>query len=409
MFKPHPITSPTAIDAAREAGAFSLWEEGIYGEGVTVAVLDSGMNEDGVLRGSIAWRVDLTGEDDAADYLGHGTKMGQQVVTFAPKAQIVSVKVLDKNGLVTRERLIEGLEFCAERHPDINVVNISLGIRRRFSRWTWCTSDRPCSLCSKTNEVVASGLIVVAAAGNRGRAFLEPRQDTLTCPGNSKGAFTVAAAIRGSNQESSLLKRISPLTYYKRGGLEVGTSFAAAAVSGGIALLLSAIPTLMLEEIEEASKLTATRTNDSRIPDAGHGNWYRTYKLTRHLRDGKPFDLDRSYSCYQNGLVLREAGDNLGSLNAFREATEYSPTGQVLHNELGLAYLKEGMDKEALESFQEAVRLHWPSAIPYENLGLALERLGRKDEALRCYESALHLDPKRHQAVLRIWHLMQDN
>lgn len=409
MPDPSPDTSMTVIGSAQHEGAFSLWEKEIYGESVTVAVLDSGMNEDGILSGHLAWRVDLTGEDDVRDSLGHGTHMGQHILWYAPKARIASVKVVDKNGLVTREGVARGLEYCAEQYPEIRVVNVSLGIRRRLSRWVWCTLDRPCTLCSKVNEVAASGLIVVAAAGNRSTLLPKSEQDTVTCPGNAEHAFTVGAVEHNSSSRhrSNWLRKIAPSVYYRRTGTEAGTSLSTASSSGGMALLLSAIPDVQPEEIREASRITATGLVGPNPYGTGMANWYGTYKLIRHKRNGRLFDVDRSFHHYQAGLSLRESGDNRGSINEFRQAVEFSPTGQVLHNELGLAYLREGMNQQAVEWFQEAVRLYFPSAIPHDNLGLALYRLNQKDKALRHFEIALRIDPRLKQAVLHIWHLMQ--
>jgi len=59
MFEATRPPPTNIIASARDEGAFSLWEKGIYGEGITVAVLDSGVNEEGVVGKQLAWRVDL--------------------------------------------------------------------------------------------------------------------------------------------------------------------------------------------------------------------------------------------------------------------------------------------------------------------------------------------------------------
>lgn len=409
MFEATRPPPTNTIASARDEGAFSLWEKGIYGEGITVAVLDSGVNEEGVVGEQLAWRVDLTGETQLGDLSGHGTQMSEFILGYAPKAKIVSVRVVDKDGLVTRDALVRGLEFCAEHYPEIRVVNVSLGIIHRFASWTWCTMEKPCSLCSKTNEVVASGLIVVAAAGNRKISLPRLSHDTLKCPGNAKDAYTVGAVGRSpKNRRGKILRKILPSFYYRSESSHTGTSVAAAFSSGGMALLLSAIDDLSMSEIREALDITATPLiGDPRATGTGQVHFYRGYKLLLHKRAGKLLDPELAYYHFLTGLGLRQAGNTRKSLSEFQRAIALEPTNQLFHNELGLAYLDGHMLWRALESFREAVRTGWQSAIPHDNLGLTLERLGRKEEALKHYEVALQLDPWLQQAAFHIWHLMQ--
>lgn len=404
-------TPTNVIHNAHSEGAFPFWEKGIHGEGVTVAVLDTGVNEVGVVGGQLARRVDLTGEEYLGDLSGHGTQMSQFILGYAPKAKIVSVRVVDKAGTVDRDTLIRGLDFCASHYPEIRVVNISLGILRRFGPWAWCTEEKPCRLCAKANEVASTGLIVIAAAGNRKMLRL-PRlsSDTVNCPGNAKEVFTVGATGKAITKRSGRLLRIlSPSVYYKGGSGHSGTSVSAAHSSGGIALLLSDIDNLTLREIKNALIATATPLlGEPKGTGGGRIHFYRGYKLLTHRRAGKSFDPVIADRHYLKGVILRQAGDERASLDEFRKAVEFSPTNVVFHNELGVAYLHGHMVWRALEHFREAVRINWWSAIPHGNLGIALERLGRKAEALKHYEMALELDPELAQPAFDIWHLMQD-
>ncbi|MEW6659564.1 MAG: S8 family serine peptidase [Thermodesulfobacteriota bacterium] len=331
MLKSWGPPAKSQLELAREVGISALWEKGIHGEGITVAVLDSGVNEE-VLGVRLAWKIDLTSDNNPRDLLGHGTEMSKFILGYADRAQIGSIKVIDKCGLVTREVLIRALECCVERYPEIRVINISAGIRRRFWRWCWCTHDKPCNLCAMVNEVADLGLIVVAAAGNLG-----PGIDTLTCPGNAAGAYTIGASGKfPTSNWGRILEKYFPWLYYRLGEGSTGTSVSAALVSGALAILLSGLPDLKFNEIKEAIGITATLLQDG----VREGHYYRAYKLLQHKRLGKPFDPDRAKKHYETGLQRRSNGEDKESIEEFEKAVELAPTSFIFYNELGLAYLR---------------------------------------------------------------------
>lgn len=391
---------PTSqLEVARDVGVTALWEKGIHGEGITVAVLDSGVNEE-VLGDRLAWKMDLTSDNNPKDFLGHGTEMSKFILGYAGRSQIGSIKVIDKCGLVTREVLIRALECCVERYPEIRVINLSVGIRRRFWRWCWCTHDKPCDLCAMVNEVADLGLIVVAAAGNLG-----PGIDTLTCPGMAVGACSVgASAKRPANKWGRLLEKTIPWLYYRLPGEgHTGTSVSAACTSGGMALLLSALPNLKSREIEEATRITATQLQDGALET----HYYRAYKLLQHKRSGKPFDPDRATQHAERGLYLRAQEEHKESVGEFEKAVELAPTSSDFYGELGIAYLQINDLENALAALQESVRLHWKSAISHNNLGAVLERMGQLNEAFRQYNLAVQMDPECEEAATNIGRLTQ--
>jgi subtilisin family serine protease len=121
----------------------------LTGEGVDVAVLDSGVEEKHPdLRGSIVAercfgttvcrggvRV-LRGPGSAADDNGHGTNVAGIVtsdgtvapVGVAPGAGLVAVKVLDaQNRFASTSDIVSELDWVATARPDVRVVNMSLG------------------------------------------------------------------------------------------------------------------------------------------------------------------------------------------------------------------------------------------------------------------------------------------
>ena len=144
------------------------------GDGVTVAVLDTGVTRSADLGDRVIARVDLSSELDGYDRYGHGTHMnglvagdggasGGRWTGAAPGASIVSVKVAGWNGATDVSMVLAGLEWIAahrERYG-IRVVNLSYGTD---SSQKW--SEDPLNLA--VERLWRAGVVVVAGAGNRG-------------------------------------------------------------------------------------------------------------------------------------------------------------------------------------------------------------------------------------------------
>jgi subtilisin family serine protease len=122
---------------------------GATGRGVTVCVLDSGVERDhprvGVVAGAVAIDVDDEGfpvavEDLEGDVAGHGTACAGIVRALAPDAELYSVRVL--GGLTgAGQILVAGLEWAVGQGFD--VINISLSTtRREFAEKLWQVADR---------------------------------------------------------------------------------------------------------------------------------------------------------------------------------------------------------------------------------------------------------------------------
>lgn len=125
---------------------------------------------------------------------------------MAPQAKIVSLKVLDDKGAGKASTLIAALMYINEvnsygRHLLIHGVNISAGYPFK-PEWFAC-GESP--LCVEVNRLVASGVVVVVAAGNTGHAIstgvngrtsTAGQQVTINDPGNADLAITVGATHR---------------------------------------------------------------------------------------------------------------------------------------------------------------------------------------------------------------------
>jgi serine protease AprX len=158
---------------------------GVTGRGVTVAVIDTGVDNRGDLAGRVVGAADFSGENAPyTDSFGHGTFVagliagtgqasGGAVKGVAPDANIFSVKIAGRDGSTDLFRLLAALEFVAV-HKDafgIRVLNLSLG-----------TDSTQSYLVDPLNFAVErvwnSGIAVVVAAGNNGK-ILKPADDPL--------------------------------------------------------------------------------------------------------------------------------------------------------------------------------------------------------------------------------------
>jgi serine protease AprX len=178
------------------------------GRGVGVAVIDTGIDGDlpDFADGNGSSRVVasvVTNPDaaTAADTYGHGTHVAGIIagdgnwrgpddlaagkyVGIAPRANLVAIKASDDAGRGTILDAIYGLQFAVDHQADYNirVVNLSLSS-------TSAESYRTDPLDAAVESAYFHGILVVAAAGNRG----DVNDATSYSPGNDPFALSVGA------------------------------------------------------------------------------------------------------------------------------------------------------------------------------------------------------------------------
>ncbi|MFK5690926.1 S8 family serine peptidase [Ornithinimicrobium sp. LYQ92] len=280
-----------------QIGAPVAWEQGYDGSGVTVAVLDTGIDEQHPdLAGQVVASENFTDADTTNDNWGHGTHVAATVagtgaasdgrsVGVAPGASLLNGKVLDDFGNGTTSGLIEGMEWAAEQGAD--VVNMSLGVRGLYTDGT-----DPASMA--VNALVEEhGTLFVIAAGNDG-----PGEGTVTSPGTADLALTVGAVDR--NEDIAYFSSRGPrfgdnavkpeitgpgvdIVAARATGTSAGfpidehytamsgTSMAAPHVAGAAALLAQARPELTGMELRAMLVGTAVPNEDLRVLDQGAG------------------------------------------------------------------------------------------------------------------------------------------
>ncbi|MFI6095227.1 S8 family peptidase [Lentzea sp. NPDC051213] len=171
--------------SAAQVGAPQAWEKGFTGSGVTVAVLDTGVDETHPdLAGAVVESKNFSSSDTTDDRLGHGTHVAATVTGggkyqgIAPDSKIINGKVMADNGTGTESDIIAGMEWAAAK---AQVINMSLG-----SSLPDDGSD-PMSLA--VNALTEqTGALFVVAAGNSGT--------TIGSPASADAALTVGAVDR---------------------------------------------------------------------------------------------------------------------------------------------------------------------------------------------------------------------
>jgi serine protease AprX len=207
---------------------------GYTGAGVGVAVIDSGIaNWHDDLSGAsglsqpygaqrVAAFVDfVNGQTQPYDDNGHGTHVSGIIAGngfdsrgeragIAPSASLVSLKVLDANGVGTIGNMIAALNWVAANHTaySIRVVNMSVGARITESYWT-----DPLTLATKA--LVDRGVVVVGAAGNFGKnAQGNLQYGGITAPANAPWVLTVGA----SSTQGTLTRNDDIMASYSSAG-----------------------------------------------------------------------------------------------------------------------------------------------------------------------------------------------
>jgi len=202
----HDRKITTLLDRASAAvNADVLKDNGLTGEGVTIAVIDTGIHPHGDLQDRIIGFADfVNGKNDAYDDNGHGTHCAGdaagngllsdgQYQGPAPKANLVGVKVLNKTGSGSLSTVIEGIEWCIQHQSEynINILSLSLG-----SDAIEPAEDDP--VVSAVETAWDNGMVVCVAAGNSG-----PTEQTIGSPGISPKVITVGAADDNNTVERS--------------------------------------------------------------------------------------------------------------------------------------------------------------------------------------------------------------
>ena len=172
--------------------------QGINGEGIKIAVIDTGVDftHPDLLgwgeNGKVIGGYNFVNEGELPmDTNGHGTQVAGVIAAdgqaqgVAPKAKILAYKVSEDGEGVSSELIVRAINKAVEDGADI--INISLGVNKTNSK-----IDRA------VDHALEREIFVVTAAGNDG-----PELKTIGSPGRNVGSVTVGATY--NNLTSSLI------------------------------------------------------------------------------------------------------------------------------------------------------------------------------------------------------------
>lgn len=191
----------------------------------TVAVIDTGAD---CTHPLLAGRVSARSYDfanataDITDVNGHGTATAGLVADLTPEeVDVMVLRVYDDDNLSKPSRVLTALEYALENGA--SVVNISLG-------WPNAIAKGYTFLNTVLARAYASGVVVVAAAGNRTQSNPDANADDVY-PANQAAVLTVTSVDRSRMFDTS----------YSASGACVdlcapGTNIVAAAIGGGYAV-----------------------------------------------------------------------------------------------------------------------------------------------------------------------------
>lgn len=266
--------------------ASAAYGQGIFGQGILVAVLDTGIYPHDALRGRITgFRDYVRQRSQPYDDNGHGTHIsgiigagGKGVVHgVAPGCNLWGCKVLDKNGNGKIQDACQAVEDIVSYNRNhgrkIRIINISVGMLEKVQ------PELQKRLLVSVEEAWDRGIVVLAAAGNNG-----PAENTVTSPGISRKIITVGSLDPGKQSVQSVYSGRGPtkdcivkpeilmpgtdiLSCGNRPGSYVrksGTSMAVPVLSGMIALLLCKYPFLTPNEVKLQLYRSADRTGMDR-------------------------------------------------------------------------------------------------------------------------------------------------
>jgi hypothetical protein len=299
------VTVPTPPNAEAQAGAVGFgrnaldWlgvehDNSTWGKGVTVAILDSGVNDHIALNrgnGRIT-TIALTELGEGDTQLGHGTAVasiisGDHPLTpgVAPAIDLLlSIRITDAEGTSNSFTLAEGILRAADSGAD--VINISMGSYGNSSL-----------VANAVRYAQEKGAVIVASSGNAGI-------EAIAYPAGYEGVIAVGA-VEGNGEHLNFSNSGDNLDI-SAPGFQVnaawgekmltsfsGTSASAPFVSGAIAAAMSENPNM---SAQQAADLVLSVTNDAGYPgdDPAYGSGILA--LDRVMENGTPGIYDAAIS-----------------------------------------------------------------------------------------------------------------
>jgi len=287
-----------------------VWNLGLQGQGIAIAVIDSGVSVDSDFSVSSSRNksrllkqiVFCTNSTSSNDVYGHGTHVagiiagngsdsGGLYAGVAPQADLISLKIADGTGMAYESDVVNALQWVYDNHRNYNirVVNLSLNSTVEMSyhlsplnaaaEILWfngivvvaSSGNDIGSPINTTNSAPANDpfIITVGASNEQGTSsFSDDTYAPFSAFGTTSDGFTKPDIVAPGKDIISVLSKnswwgwdypdrnIGSGEYFRMSG----TSMAAPMVTGAVALMLQAQPNLTPDQVKYRLMHSTTRT-----------------------------------------------------------------------------------------------------------------------------------------------------
>ncbi|MFW9905790.1 MAG: S8 family serine peptidase [Candidatus Thorarchaeota archaeon] len=266
-----------------------LSAEGYSGENITIAVLDSGINKVDWITNLVASYTTIPNSTKVTDDYGHGTFIGAIISKIAYNAKLISIKVSDSSGFISSKSVEEGLKLALASNASIihaslgsinlDALNASLISQINYENITtvFSAGNSGPFASSLTSPAIFAEAIAVGMAYNQTHIY--PNSSSGPRPSGIMGPDIVAPGVDVTSQNQTQ-------------GFEnrTGTSYAAAFVTGALALLKEAFPEITPPTLKAALLETAHFMNNTSPIRQGNGfiDISKAYQLLKNINSTNP-------------------------------------------------------------------------------------------------------------------------
>jgi serine protease AprX len=335
-----------------ESGNASLWAgdtSTFAGKAPAIAIVDSGVQSRADFGNRLIASVNLStiaGNASADDQRGHGTFVAgiaagaaEDLAGAAPGAPLVSIKVMDQNGMAKTSDVIKACQWILDNKAKYNIRVANFSLHSGFG-----TNFYRDPLDQAVEKLWFNGVVVVAAAGNYGISNTQPSGVKFS-PGNDPFVITVGAVDLGNslkaNDDSAapwsawgytydgfykpeisapgryMVGPIPPgasLTVQKAANMVgtdriqlSGTSFAAPVVAGTVADMLARHPEWTPDQVKGALMVTARAVRKGNPKSAGLGEITVPRAVTARATPNPNRGLNRFVTTAADGTMTFDA------------------------------------------------------------------------------------------------------
>jgi serine protease AprX len=340
----------TTAELAKIVGAEAAHESGVNGEGVDVALIDTGIAPVAGV-GNVINGLDISFDSQFPvqhlDANGHGTHLAGIISGLAPQSRLLNVKVGAADGAVDVSQVIAAIDWVVQHRNDngmnVRVLNLAYG--------TQTTQSYLIDPLAYAAEVAwKHGIVVVTAAGNGGTAAGRLTNPAINpyvlavgaseAHGTYNTADDTVAAFSSRGDASRKVDLVAPgrsvVSHRVPGGyLDAhhpegiisatqfrgsGTSQSAAVTSAAAALLLDQDPGLTPDQVKDKLVLSAKK-----LPKGGTG------------QGSGIIDVDKALKMPARAVVQTwPASTGTGSLEGARGTSHVEKDGVVLQGEIDI-------------------------------------------------------------------------